>query len=115
MGGVAITAGGSTCWELAYLGVPSLVITLADNQRGGGEMMAAAGAGLDCGWHHELQPNTLARLVKELFADQRQRLAMSRVGRALVDGQGGSESGGLHDVFPLHLPSGRAGRLPAGI
>ena len=85
---VAITAGGSTCWELAYLGVPSLVITLADNQRGVAEMMAAAGAGLDCGWHHELQSHTLTNLVKELYGDQGQRLAMSRAGRSLVDGQG---------------------------
>ncbi|MCK9294050.1 MAG: UDP-2,4-diacetamido-2,4,6-trideoxy-beta-L-altropyranose hydrolase [Desulfobulbaceae bacterium] len=85
---VAITAGGSTCWELAYLGVPSLVITLADNQRGVAEIMAAAGAGLDCGWHHELQPHTLTRLIKELCGDQRQRVAMSRAGRSLVDGQG---------------------------
>lgn len=85
---VAITAGGSTCWELAYLGVPALIITLADNQRGVAEMMAVAGVGFDCGWHHELQPDTLARQVHELCGDQRQRLAMSRAGRALVDGQG---------------------------
>ncbi len=30
---VAVSAGGSTCWELAFLGLPSVVVVLADNQR----------------------------------------------------------------------------------
>ncbi|MBE9138810.1 UDP-2,4-diacetamido-2,4,6-trideoxy-beta-L-altropyranose hydrolase [Nodosilinea sp. LEGE 07088] len=30
---VAITAGGSTCWETAFMGLPSLVIVIAANQR----------------------------------------------------------------------------------
>mgnify|MGYP001792002932 CR=1 FL=1 len=31
---IAITAGGSTCWELAFMDLPSLVIAIADNQLG---------------------------------------------------------------------------------
>jgi UDP-2,4-diacetamido-2,4,6-trideoxy-beta-L-altropyranose hydrolase len=30
---LAITAGGSTCWETAFMGLPSLVIAIAENQR----------------------------------------------------------------------------------
>lgn len=29
---VAISAGGSTCWELLFMGVPSIVISIAENQ-----------------------------------------------------------------------------------
>jgi UDP-2,4-diacetamido-2,4,6-trideoxy-beta-L-altropyranose hydrolase len=30
---VAISAGGSTCWELAFMGLPSIVIPIAENQK----------------------------------------------------------------------------------
>ena len=30
---LAITAGGSTCWELAFMGLPASLLILADNQR----------------------------------------------------------------------------------
>jgi spore coat polysaccharide biosynthesis predicted glycosyltransferase SpsG len=30
---LAVTAAGSTCWELAFLGVPALTIAVAENQR----------------------------------------------------------------------------------
>jgi len=30
---IAISAGGSTCWELLFMGVPSIVISIADNQQ----------------------------------------------------------------------------------
>ena len=29
---LAIAAGGSTNWELAFLGLPSMIITVAENQ-----------------------------------------------------------------------------------
>ena len=46
---VAISAGGSTCWEIAFMGLPSLIITLADNQAGIAEGLDKAGAGIDLG------------------------------------------------------------------
>lgn len=30
---MAITAGGSTCWEMAFMGLPCLLIPIADNQK----------------------------------------------------------------------------------
>jgi UDP-2,4-diacetamido-2,4,6-trideoxy-beta-L-altropyranose hydrolase len=30
---LAITAGGSTCWEIAFMGIPSLMIAIAANQK----------------------------------------------------------------------------------
>jgi spore coat polysaccharide biosynthesis predicted glycosyltransferase SpsG len=41
---VAVTAAGSTCWELCYAGLPALVTVLADNQRGVAAALADAGA-----------------------------------------------------------------------
>ena len=97
----AVTAGGSTCWELACLGVPALVITLADNQRGVARIIAESGAGLDCGWHHTLQPDQLARSIAALGRDQRQRQAMGVAGRALVDGDGADRVAERMLCFPF--------------
>jgi UDP-2,4-diacetamido-2,4,6-trideoxy-beta-L-altropyranose hydrolase len=85
---LAVTAGGGTCWELACLGVPALVVTLADNQRGVAQAMAAGGAGVDLGWHHGLTPEKLACAIGELARDRSRRQAMRVAGRALVDGLG---------------------------
>ena len=29
---VAVSAGGSTCWEVAFMGLPFLIVVLAENQ-----------------------------------------------------------------------------------
>ena len=41
---LAICAGGTTAWELSFLGVPMLVLVLAENQRTNAERLAATGA-----------------------------------------------------------------------
>lgn len=41
---VAIGAAGSTAWERCCLGLPTITLVLAENQRGGAEALAAAGA-----------------------------------------------------------------------
>ena len=85
---VAITAGGSTCWELAYMGVPALLIVLADNQFGVAGGIVNAGAGLNCGWAHKLQTDKLAARIHQLLADVNQQRLMAKAGRRLVDGRG---------------------------
>ena len=38
---VAISGGGSTCWEMAFMGLPAITIILADNQRPVAEKLEA--------------------------------------------------------------------------
>lgn len=85
---VAVTAGGSTCWELACLGVPALIFTIAKNQIGVAEAIAQAGAGLNCGNSHNLRNDKLAEVIRDLCKDKLKRANMSLAGRKLVDGQG---------------------------
>src|SRR5207248_6351287 len=61
---VAICAGGSTCWELAFLGAPAIVITLADNQRGNTRGLAAAKIAVDGGEIASLSVPMLAAAVE---------------------------------------------------
>jgi RimJ/RimL family protein N-acetyltransferase len=85
---VAISAGGSTCWEIAYMGLPSLVIVAADNQRPVAEGLAAAGVAEDLGWYENLSIPTVSEALVRLLESSEKRLGMSQNGRNLVDGEG---------------------------
>jgi UDP-2,4-diacetamido-2,4,6-trideoxy-beta-L-altropyranose hydrolase len=47
---VAISAAGSSCWELACLGLPMLLIITADNQRGVAARLEELGLAVCLGW-----------------------------------------------------------------
>ena len=63
---LALGSGGTTTWERCYLGLPSLTVVVAPNQRLTTEAVAAAGATWNLGWHAELSPATLAARIAEL-------------------------------------------------
>jgi UDP-2,4-diacetamido-2,4,6-trideoxy-beta-L-altropyranose hydrolase len=85
---LAISAGGSTCWELAYMGLPSLVIVAADNQRPVAVGLAAAGVAENLGWHDDLSTHAISEALVRLLESSKKRLSMSQNGRKLVDGEG---------------------------
>jgi UDP-2,4-diacetamido-2,4,6-trideoxy-beta-L-altropyranose hydrolase len=85
---LAISAGGSTCWELAYMGLPNLILVLAANQQGIANSLDAAGVSVNLGWHTEVQPSVLAQVLDALLRDPARRQAMSERGKAMVDGRG---------------------------
>ncbi len=85
---VAISAGGTTCWELAYLGVPNLIVVLADNQRGIAAGLHENRVSISLGWHADLCSTLMAAVVEELIGDPVRRREMTLRGQALVDGGG---------------------------
>ncbi|MEB3291573.1 MAG: GNAT family N-acetyltransferase, partial [Synechococcales bacterium] len=85
---LAIAAGGSTNWELAFLGLPSIIITLADNQTAIADMLQEKGISRSLGWHQRLQPAQIALTVYQLCHNAEKRSTMSQKGQALVDGAG---------------------------
>lgn len=85
---VALCASGSTTLELAYLGVPMLVTSIADNQLGIMDGLAQSGAALALGWHEDVTAVQIAVQLEQLLADPARRRQMSRAGRILVDGLG---------------------------
>ena len=86
--GLAVSAGGSTCWELAYVGVPSAVVVLAENQRSIAAALDGRGAAVSLGAHDRLTPAAVAAAVGGLLDADGTRQRMSARSRALVDGQG---------------------------
>lgn len=84
----AISAGGGTLWELAYLGVPAIVITLADNQRPIAAWAAEQGAAEWLGDADQLSAEHAAAAIERLFSEPQRLRAMSAAGRKLIDGRG---------------------------
>lgn len=85
---IAISAGGTTCWELAYMGVPMLCIPTADNQRDIVTVLEKNGAAQSIGWHINVTPEDIAAAVRMLSADLVSRTSMSEKGPQMVDGKG---------------------------
>jgi UDP-2,4-diacetamido-2,4,6-trideoxy-beta-L-altropyranose hydrolase len=86
---LAVAGAGSTSWELAFMGLPALVLILADNQADVAAGLAAHGVARDLGWHTTLDIPTLADAIGNLVRDRAGRQMLSERGRQLVDGQGG--------------------------
>lgn len=85
---LAIAAGGSTNWELAFMGVPTVVITIADNQRDIAQKLDQMGVVINLGWHLEVEEKAIAQMVSHLLRSPHQRQSMSQAARLLIDGKG---------------------------
>ncbi|HQS02504.1 MAG: UDP-2,4-diacetamido-2,4,6-trideoxy-beta-L-altropyranose hydrolase [Halothiobacillus sp. 24-54-40] len=84
MSDIAIGAAGSTSWERCCLGLPSILVILADNQIVGGFAFEQAGAARVIP-----HPDAIAKELPRLFADVEANLsAMSARAAALTDGLG---------------------------
>lgn len=83
---LAIGAAGGSAWERCCLGLPSLLVVMADNQRPGAEALKRAGASLILGWPDAIE-ETLPRAMHEVFAPGR-LLEMSQNAATICDGLG---------------------------
>lgn len=85
---LAIGAGGATTWERCCLGLPSLVVSIADNQRPASTALAADGFIQYLGDQDGVTVATLREAVLSLVSDPVRRRALSMAGTELVDGEG---------------------------
>jgi UDP-2,4-diacetamido-2,4,6-trideoxy-beta-L-altropyranose hydrolase len=88
MADVAISAGGSTCWELCFFGKPFLVLITAENQRGIARGLDKVGSAICLGWHQDVTINQIKTNLESLLNDTQGRRELSIKGRKIVDGQG---------------------------
>jgi spore coat polysaccharide biosynthesis predicted glycosyltransferase SpsG len=89
---IAISAGGTTLYELAAVGVPVICFSYAENQQLLTEYLDREGISLCCGRYHE-NPESVTVKIKADFTgfvrDYDLRKKCSLQGRNLVDGMGG--------------------------
>jgi UDP-2,4-diacetamido-2,4,6-trideoxy-beta-L-altropyranose hydrolase len=83
-----VGAGGGTTWERCCLGLPALVISVAENQEHGTKALAAAGAQVYLGRSQDVSAADVTRALEALLADAPRRASLARRAAELVDGQG---------------------------
>lgn len=83
---LVVCAGGSTAWEVAFLGAPSLMVCLAPNQQGNVDRLDELGCAVAL--RAEESDGAWAERIAALARDPALRRAISWKGRALIDGQG---------------------------
>lgn len=85
---IAVAAAGSTCLEMCLMGLPALLIDLAENQTPIAKEFARRGTAYYLGNLKTVTPNQIAEEAQRLLASAAERSAMSQRGREIVDGQG---------------------------
>jgi UDP-2,4-diacetamido-2,4,6-trideoxy-beta-L-altropyranose hydrolase len=81
---LAIGAGGSTLWERCYLGLPSIVISVAENQIEASKALAKVGAIDYLGFHATVDSARVGTAVEHLVANPHLLNKMSCQGQAIV-------------------------------
>ncbi|MBN1104389.1 MAG: hypothetical protein JXL84_13310, partial [Deltaproteobacteria bacterium] len=85
---MAVSGGGSTCWEMAYMGLPNLVLVLAENQKGVAVSLDRLGCSVRVGSKETLSAGRMSEIAGALVRDRDKRRHMAEKGRSLVDGLG---------------------------
>lgn len=85
---IAIGAGGATTWERMCLGVPTLLISIAKNQRPASEALAKAGLVSYIGPLGQVTPARIAGALTDLIRDAHALQELSIRNQLLVDGLG---------------------------
>ena len=83
---LAIGAAGSTSWERCCLGLPTVMVVLAENQQQGGQALDAANAAQLIGSLSEIATQ-LPLAIREI-SDSDCRIRMSRAASAITEGNG---------------------------
>ncbi len=88
---LAISAGGSTSWELSFFGVPSIYITIADNQANIVNTLSKHDIAVSAGRFDQLDVLKLAGTIEDLMYDLNKRKRFSSNALNLIPGTGASQ------------------------
>jgi UDP-2,4-diacetamido-2,4,6-trideoxy-beta-L-altropyranose hydrolase len=85
---IAITAAGTTCWELCCIGVPFATLTVEDNQILNDRYLNKNEISISLGNMIDLDPKRLIETISSMANNYEKRTIMSIKGRSLIDGLG---------------------------
>ena len=84
----AISAAGGTAIELGAMGIPMLLITMADNHAGTAEEFAKRGLAAVTGWYNKLNSRELGNRIQQFLDDKVRLFARASAMANLIDGNG---------------------------
>ncbi|MEP9411505.1 MAG: UDP-2,4-diacetamido-2,4,6-trideoxy-beta-L-altropyranose hydrolase [Candidatus Brocadia sp.] len=85
---ISIGASGSSTWERCCVGLPSIVMVLADNQKEIAQELERQDVAVNLGWHENVTEMDIRDAVQNLLADSDKRRSMGLKGKMMVDGNG---------------------------
>jgi UDP-2,4-diacetamido-2,4,6-trideoxy-beta-L-altropyranose hydrolase len=85
---VAVSAGGGTCYELAFLQTPMFLITIAMNQERTCQVLADQGMAIHGGWFNVLDSAHLTASLRQLILNRELRNSLAQRAHTLLDGKG---------------------------
>src|SRR4029077_4459660 len=85
---IAVAAGGTTSWELAFMAVPTVLLILADNQVGVAQGLEDFEVAHVVGVGTSVSSVEIANALQALMHDRPRREEMARMGNIVVDGRG---------------------------
>ena len=106
---IAIGAGGSTSWERCCLGVPSLVIVTADNQRENARQLSDKGAIIYLEGKNQSIVQQISDALVEITCDNKQLDKMSLSALGVCDGRGVNRV--FLELYPEFSSNGKTVRL----
>lgn len=85
---MAVSAAGTTTYELVSMGVPTILISAADNQDQIGKAMAKKGAALFCGKYRQISDQDILDTILRMKTDTGLRKKLSMTGKKIIDCRG---------------------------
>lgn len=85
---IAISSSGSIMWEIAFMGLPSILFVLSNNQQEVAESLRRIGAVKYLGWLERVDAVQATASIKALLENPETRKMMSQQLTSLVDGLG---------------------------
>jgi UDP-2,4-diacetamido-2,4,6-trideoxy-beta-L-altropyranose hydrolase len=100
---VAVSAAGSTCWEMCFLGLPAVLVDFAPNQTPVAEDLNRLGAAMHFGGATSVVPKAMADALQELMRSPERRATISQKASELVDGRGAERAGAAIYAWRLQV------------
>jgi UDP-2,4-diacetamido-2,4,6-trideoxy-beta-L-altropyranose hydrolase len=85
---MAVSGGGTTVWESAFMGLPAVVLVLADNQEANAKHIEKQKAGRALGRAERISVQSLSESIVSVVKDLHLRTEISKNAQQMIDGQG---------------------------
>ena len=85
---IVISNGGSTLFELAIQGIPTIAIVASPHQKPYTKSFSSKGFCIDLGWWKKINGKNIQKNVNRLLNNKTKRQKMCRIGHNIIDGNG---------------------------